>query len=350
MRRRSLDMLERRLLRRLSRLLEKRRGRAVADRDRRIGEAYAAWPDLQELDQEIREAGVRLVVAAMDNETDRAARQRLQWLNERRAGFLAAHGLENDFDRTRPYCPLCADSGVLGDEPCPCARRAVAEMMSGELALAVEQDAGFAKFDENLFTDPTGGEPGEASPRQRIRLLRRMGEAYARDFAVQGPRNLLFSGKPGTGKTYLMQCIAKAVAEQGYTVMGLSAAAMFERLRQYRALSASFDPDPERLDISEAYYDRLLNGELLLIDDLGSEASGALPYAELLGLLDARRSGGRSTIISTNAEPADLKRFYDERLVSRLLGHYELHRFIGEDVRLSRRRLAGQTRDSRRAK
>ena len=81
---------------------------------------------------------------------------------------------------------------------------------------------------------------------------------------------------------------------------------------------------------------------LLIIDDLGTESATAAKFTELINILDTRsRNTGRCprrTLISTNLSPKDLYRFYDERIISRLLGDsFTLCIFSGDDIRLSRK-------------
>ena len=113
-----------------------------------------------------------------------------------------------------------------------------------------------------------------------------------------------------------------------------------ERRRLHRVLLSSYDPDPARLDESMIFQDSLLNCDLLLLDDLGLDARHDGRYADLLAILDRRLAMDRRMIISTNIDPVRLKDAYDERLVSRLIGGFDLWRFFGDDVRreLNRRR------------
>lgn len=90
-----------------------------------------------------------------------------------------------------------------------------------------------------------------------------------------------------------------------------------------------------------AAYDDILNADLLIIDDLGTESPSAAKYTELLTLLDYRSGKNIKTrcrtIISTNLDPQDLHKVYSERIVSRILGEFDILILHGDDIRLIKR-------------
>lgn len=56
---------------------------------------------------------------------------------------------------------------------------------------------------------------------------------------------------------------------------------------------------------------------LLVVDDLGEEASGDWGVREMASLLEGRHNAGRRTIVTTNLMPAAIGARYGERLLSR---------------------------------
>ena len=142
-------------------------------------------------------------------------------------------------------------------------------------------------------------------------------------------RDLLLMGKSGLGKTFLMQCIAHRVAERGYLPTYVSAYRFFETARQ-----AYMDNDGARLR-------PLMEAELLLIDDLGTEPlMNNVTVTQLFNLLNERQMSGRHTVLSTNLSMNELLERYTERVTSRLLDKGACLRvgFVGGDVRRERRR------------
>ena len=88
---------------------------------------------------------------------------------------------------------------------------------------------------------------------------------------------------------------------------------------------------------SENIYNNILNVDLLIIDDLGTENINSLKFSELFNIINTRLLNQTNhitkTIISTNLSMDNLFKLYDERIVSRLIGYYNICRFFGDDIR-----------------
>lgn len=76
----------------------------------------------------------------------------------------------------------------------------------------------------------------------------------------------------------------------------------------------------------------LLTVDLLVIDDLGTETMNSMKFTELYKIINTRllNQNGKitKTIISTNLDLQGLFNTYDERLVSRFVGSYNIYRFF----------------------
>ena len=76
----------------------------------------------------------------------------------------------------------------------------------------------------------------------------------------------------------------------------------------------------------------LLTVDLLVIDDLGTETLNSMKFTELYKIINTRllNQNGKitKTIISTNLDLQGLFNTYDERLVSRFVGNYNIYRFF----------------------
>ena len=333
---------------RVSGIYEQRRLAAELDRDRRVAQVYAKWPELQSLDRAIASAGADLLLESIDPGLPRQADRDLLELRRKKKILIGNLGVAPDFDQVRYSCPICSDSGWTGGryntERCSCYRSVLIPLLSEQANLGHLAGQTFSRFDDNLFSaqPDLAHYQSEQSPRQQINRLRRVCEQFVCSFDQPETRNMLFVGKPGTGKTYLMACVAHSLLDLGRSVYYLSAPQLFDQMQEHRTLLSSFNPDSIRLERSNALQDILQACDLLLIDDLGTEAGAAARYADLLGVIDSRNLPGLKTIISTNADPASLRDQYDERLLSRLVGGFAVYRFFGEDVRLQinrRRRL-----------
>jgi len=149
---------------------------------------------------------------------------------------------------------------------------------------------------------------------------------YALTFSEKSG-NLLFSGDTGLGKTFLSACIARTVADNGYSVVYESAPHLFSKLER-----AKFSADEQARKDSEKY----TACDLLIVDDLGTEMPGQFVTASLYTLINDRLLSGKPTIISTNLTTEDLASRYSSQIVSRLRGSYTRVAFLGDDIRIKK--------------
>ena len=105
-------------------------------------------------------------------------------------------------------------------------------------------------------------------------------------------------------------------------------------------LAMDYRMNRDNNQIDESQYRELFEVDLLIIDDLGTENVTDARRSELFNILNTRILNGSKkkikTLISTNKELKDLVNYYDQRIVSRLIGNFDVYRFFGEDLRLQR--------------
>ena len=126
------------------------------------------------------------------------------------------------------------------------------------------------------------------------------------------------------GKTHLSLAIARKVLERGYSVIYDS---VINILRNIEKEHFSRDHSEEMIGL-------VMDTELLILDDLGTEYESAFYNSTVYNIINTRLNRGRPTIISTNLDFAGIRRRYDERVVSRITTVYKCMRFSGEDVRV----------------
>ena len=156
--------------------------------------------------------------------------------------------------------------------------------------------------------------------------------AYVENFREKGG-NLLFTGSAGTGKTFLTNCIAKALLDRAEAVLYLTASDLFQIIVDHR-----FGRDGENRE----KYDGLFSCDLLIIDDLGTELGNSLENAELFYCINDRKLREKSTVISTNLSVNELRRTYSERIASRVMNDYRVIPLFGADIRIKKK--IGQSR------
>ena len=77
----------------------------------------------------------------------------------------------------------------------------------------------------------------------------------------------------------------------------------------------------------------MLECELMILDDLGTEMLTQISVSALYTLINTRLVNGKKTIISTNLTDAELARRYTPQICSRLEGEFTHLPFAGTDIR-----------------
>ncbi|NLV47425.1 MAG: ATP-binding protein [Clostridiaceae bacterium] len=326
------------IAREIAQIYEQKRQLAEKSRDSQVAAIYAEYPEIESIDRELAIAGADLLLEAIDPGRPANAARRIRDLKRRRVELLKQYQIPLHFDQVRYSCSRCQDTGYIDGSNCRCYQAVLVPLLTDESNMTHLHGISFKTFDPSLFSNQTNPETYQSplSPRQQIMGLKKAGERFVECFDDPETRSMLFIGKPGTGKTFLMACIGHALLQQGHSVLYVSAPGLFDWWQNHRVLLTSFNPDPVRLENSLAFQSSLFNSSLLLIDDLGTESASNARYGDLLSIIDNRHGAGRKIIISSNIDPAQFRDQYDERLLSRLIGGFSVYRFFGEDVRLKR--------------
>jgi DNA replication protein DnaC len=183
----------------------------------------------------------------------------------------------------------------------------------------------FDNFDLTWYDDTYDTELG-MSPRSHMEGVCEMCYRYANKFGDKST-NLFLNGSPGLGKTFLSACIARVVADKGFSVVYDMAGSVFAAFEEEK-FSKSADMASLREDIR-----RYLECDLLILDDLGTEMTTAFTISALYELLNTRLLACRKTIINSNLTIDELPQ--DTRIGSRLAswGNIVL-KYYGSDLRL----------------
>lgn len=159
-----------------------------------------------------------------------------------------------------------------------------------------------------------------------------------REFAQQYPdkgNSILFTGGTGVGKTFLTNCIAKELIDRCISVIYLSSNELFEIFSKYK-----FGRDSEE-DVEESYR-YILDCDMLIIDDLGTELNNSFVSSQLFYCINERIGRKKGTIISTNLSMGMLKDTYSDRVTSRIMSNYRVIPLYGADIRMKKRAAAAR--------
>ena len=134
------------------------------------------------------------------------------------------------------------------------------------------------------------------------------------------------------GKTFMSNCIAGELLKKGKTVLYQTAPVLLESVINYKM--------SKQKDTSNNIYKSVLEADLLIIDDLGTESLNNMKLSELFTILNTRilnlNNKITKTIISTNLNINDIFKNYEERIGSRIVGYYDIYYFFGEDLRFKK--------------
>lgn len=293
--------------------------------------AYAQVPRIKEIDLLLRRTMAQAAQAAFLQGSDgrelmEQVRQQNLGLQQERAR-LAAENFEEGFLDDSPICSVCGGSGYVGTTMCECLRELCRQEQKKEVSILSGSKETFNQFRLDYYPDRVDPKYG-ASPRTIMERNFQNCRRYALTFTPHAG-NLLFVGGTGLGKTFLSACIARAVADRGYSVVYESAAHLFGKLEQ-----AKFSPSEENR--REAA--RFTECDLLIVDDLGTEMPGQFVTAALYTLLNDRILGNLPMVISTNLNVEEISRRYSPQIASRLHGSFQRLTFVGEDIRVLKNR------------
>ena len=296
-----------------------------------LAQAYAQVPRIKEIDLLLRRTMAQAAQAAFLQGSDgrdlmEKVRQQNLGLQQERAR-LAAENFEEGFLDDSPICSVCGGSGYVGTTMCECLRELCRQEQKKEVSILSGSKETFNQFRLDYYPDRVDPKYG-ASPRTIMERNFQNCRRYALTFTPHAG-NLLFVGGTGLGKTFLSACIARAVADRGYSVVYESAAHLFGKLEQ-----AKFSPSEENR--REAA--RFTECDLLIVDDLGTEMPGQFVTAALYTLLNDRILGNLPMVISTNLNVEEISRRYSPQIASRLHGSFQRLTFVGEDIRVLKNR------------
>ena len=306
------------------------RAEKAAQMRQRREAVYRRLPRVKEIEDALAMLGIqtaKLVLASPGDIMAATANMQAEQkaLQTERQQLLEGAGLTPQMLEMEYACSACQDTGYVGNTPCNCLKRRIMDKMYDQSNIRrIVQVENFDSFDLRLYSDRVSKKEG-ISPRENATNILRQGLAFVERFGEESG-NLLLYGPTGLGKTFLCSCIAKELLDKGYVVLYLTAGQLFRKLEEIRF---SKEEDQEQEDWDK----ELLEADLLIIDDLGTEFSTLFTTSELFRLLNDRKLSGKSVMISTNLNPEEITNQYSDRITSRLR-EYRVLQFFGEDIRL----------------
>lgn len=320
------------ILKQLLTKYEQTRLQNIKDLDLRKKEIYSKNPRLEEIEKELNLASISIAKSALlKTPNTENLENKIVELKKEREELLKQMGKNLSYLNLQYKCNFCKDTGYVFHNSqtimCTCLKQKLFDAEYNKANLGNLSKDTFENFNINLFSNEVNPQKynSNISPRENIEDIKASCQKFVENFNNPNKKNLLFSGSTGLGKTYLSNAIVSKLLEQGYTVLYQTAPVMLDTL-----ISKMFKND-------SFFSENLLNVDLLVIDDLGTETMNSMKFTELYKIINTRllNQNGKitKTIISTNLDLQGLYNTYDERLVSRFIGHYDIYRFFGDDIR-----------------
>lgn len=314
---------------------ERKKDNAIFQQRIRTEEVHKKIPRIKAIDDEIWNTGLFMSKAVIENpnnykESLEKIKEEIEKLKMERAYLLTENNIPLDYLDIKYECEECEDTGYLASgERCNCLTQVLInrayKMSNIETVLKKEN---FETFDINIFPNEIFDNE-TMTPKENMKNISNICVDYVNNFDEKNEENLLFYGSTGLGKTFMCNCIAKALLDMNKIVIYQTAFRILEIIEKRR-----FSRDSNRFD--DFQYDLLFNADLLIIDDLGTELSNTFTNAEIFNIVNTRLINNTKTIISTNLTPKEISDIYTDRVFSRILEKFIPLRFFGPDLRYYR--------------
>lgn len=298
---------------------------------------YAKNPRLLEIEKSLNNysiSTVKKMLITNDSNLLLELQEKYVSLKSERNNILKSLNLDENFLKPHYECTLCNDTGFINNlnsasTMCSCLKQKIYNLEYNKSNLNSLANQTFDKFNFDLFSNNADKNlyNSDISPRENIKIIKKICEDFINNFDSTDEKNLLFIGNTGLGKTFLSSCIANELLRKGKTILYQTAPNMLDSIIDCKFNKENSNPNT---------INNILSVDLLIIDDLGTESINSMKFSELFNIINTRLLNSSKTIISTNLNLKNLFSTYDERIVSRFAENYNICRFFGEDIRLKK--------------
>ena len=301
--------------------------------DERTKEIYNKIPRIKDINDSISSISVagakRMLLENAGTMAD--IKKQIDALSKEKTSILRSHGYPDDYLSMRYNCNTCKDTGYVDGHKCHCLSNSIIEILYQQSNIKeVLQRENFDSFSfahyDNVKKDSATGLTALQNMYEIVKTCRTYIDEFNSEY-----RNLYLYGATGVGKTFLTNCIAKELIDSSHSVIYVSAIRLFEILAN-NTFKKSYETNTA-FDIAT----NLLECDLLIIDDLGTELVNSFTVSAFFNCLNERHLRQKSVIISTNLSLAELRTNYSERVFSRITSNYTLLKVYGDDLRMKLR-------------
>lgn len=300
--------------------------------DDRISEIYTKLPRIKEINDTISSISVQGAKRMLLENTGTTLdiKKQIEALSKEKASILRQNGYPEDYLTMQYTCSDCKDTGYIEHKKCHCLRDSIIEILYEQSNIKdILKRENFTKFSFEHFDNTIKDSATGMTALQNMHDVVKTCRDYIDNFDTEY-KSLYLYGATGVGKTFLTNCIAKELIDKSYSVIYVSSIRLFEILA-----SSTFKKSTDTITSDLA--SNLLDCDLLIIDDLGTEMINSFTASSLFNCINERHLRRKSVIISTNLSLAELRANYSERVFSRITSNYTLLKIYGEDLRMKLR-------------
>ncbi|HCQ55075.1 MAG TPA: DNA replication protein DnaC [Clostridiales bacterium] len=319
---------------------EQKKRKAEVNFEHQKVELYKKIPRLHEIEDELNSVAINETknILLGNSSSLENLHQKIESLKEERKNILSENNLSANDLQPKYECCLCKDTGYIKSGTsatvmCSCLKQKLLNISYNKSNMTNLSKENFENFNPNIFSNEISSN-FNISPKQNILNIKQKCIEFVNDFDNPNSKNLLFTGNTGLGKTYMSNCIANELIKKGKNVLYQTAPVLLEtiidnKFNKYKTTN------------KDNFYKDVLEADLLIIDDLGTECLNSMKLSELFTILNTRilnlNNTVTKTIISTNLNINNIFKSYEERIGSRIVGYYDIYYFFGEDLRFKRK-------------
>lgn len=318
---------------------EQKRIHANLIAEKKKNDLFKKYPKLEEIENEINKLSINKIKSILSSDKNNLNNyeNKIKDLQIEKEKILKENNIPKNYLLPNYECNLCNDTGYIknGNKTvmCNCLKQKIFNIEYNKSNIGNIKCENFSSFSYDYYSNEINVEKYglNISPRENMKNIKNISENFINNFDNPNEKNLLFTGDTGLGKTFLCNCISYELLKQGKTVLYQTAPVMLDSILNYR-----FSKNNNNYDIIE----NILNVDLLVIDDLGTETLNNIKLTELFTIINSRILNQNNkitkTIISSNLNLKNIFLIYNERIGSQLVGHYNICKFIGNNIRLKK--------------